>query len=61
LDRDGTTANDRFGRSKPVETLTGSCSASRAAMSAATWGVAVAVDATIACAPSQRAASARRK
>jgi hypothetical protein len=59
--RHGTTANDRFGRSKPVVTRTGSRSPSRPAMSVATCGVAVAVEATIARAPSHRAASARRK
>jgi hypothetical protein len=56
-----TTANERFGRSNPVATLTGSRSPSRATMSAATCGVAVAVEATIASVPSQRAASASRK
>jgi hypothetical protein len=59
--RHGTTAKERFGRSKPVVTRTGSRSPRRATMSAATCGVAVAVEATSACAPSQRAASARRK
>ena len=57
----GTTANERFGRSNPVATLTGSRSPSRATMSAATCGVAVAVEAAIAFAPSHRAASASRK
>jgi hypothetical protein len=56
-----TTAKERFGRSNPVETRTGSRRPSRCTMSAATCGVAVAVEATIARAPSQRAASARRK
>ena len=41
----GTTANDRFGRSNPVATCTGSRSPRRCTMSAATCGVAVAVDA----------------
>ena len=59
--RHGTTANVRFGRSNPVATRTGSRRPRRVSMSAATCGVAVAVDATTACAPSQRAASARRK
>ena len=44
----GTTANERFGRSKPVVTRTGSRSAQPRAMSRATCGVAVAVSATIA-------------
>ena len=57
----GTTANDRFGRSNPVAIRAGSRSPSRATMSSATCGVAVAVEATMACAPSQRAASASRK
>jgi hypothetical protein len=57
----GTTANERFGRSNPVATRTGSRRPSRVTMSAATCGVAVAVEATIAFAPSQRAASASRK
>jgi hypothetical protein len=57
----GTTANERFGRSKPVATRTGSSKPKRPTMSAATCGVAVAVEARMARAPSQRAASARRK
>ena len=56
-----TTLKERFGRSNPVATRTGSRSPSRDTMSAATAGVAVAVEARMACAPSQRAASARRK
>ena len=57
----GTTANERFGRSKPVAIRTGSRRPRRATMSSATCGVAVAVEATIAPASNQRAASARRK
>jgi hypothetical protein len=45
------TTNEMFGRSKPVATLTGSSRPSRRAMSSATCGVAVAVDATIEPAP----------
>jgi hypothetical protein len=52
---------DDRGRSKPVVTRTGSRKRRRAAMSLATCGVAVAVEATIARASSRRAASARRK
>ena len=58
---DGTTVNDRFGRSNPVATRTGSRRPRRPTMSPATCDVAVAVEATIASAPSQRAASASRK
>jgi hypothetical protein len=56
-----TTAKLRLGRSKPVLTRTGSRSPRRVTMSPATCVVAVAVEATIARAPSHRAASARRK
>jgi hypothetical protein len=61
VDAHGRTAKERFGRSKPVDTRTASRNPSRTAMSFATCGVAVAVDAMIASACSQRAASARRK
>jgi hypothetical protein len=50
-----------FGRSKPVDTRSGSRSASRRITSPATLGVAVAVEATSADASSFRAASASRK
>ena len=43
-ERAGTTANERFGRSNPVATRTGSRRPRRATTSAATCGVAVAVD-----------------
>jgi hypothetical protein len=55
------TPKERLGRSKPVDTRTGSRRPRRLAMSLATCGVAVAVEAMIASACSQRAASARRK
>ena len=51
------TAKLMFGRSNPVATRSGSRSASRRTTSLATRGVAVAVDATIAAAPSIRAMS----
>ena len=55
------TAKAMFGRSKPVATSSGSRRPSLTAMSLATRGVAVAVEATIARAPSARAASASLK
>jgi hypothetical protein len=50
-----------FGLSKPVATWTGSRRPSLSATSFATRGVAVAVEATTACAPRARAASASLK
>ena len=55
------TVKEMLGRSKPVATRRGSFSLSRFSTSAATRGVAVAVEATSEPAPSARAASARRK
>ena len=50
-EREGMTEKARLGRSNPVVTFTGSRRPRRATMSAATRGVAVAVEATSARAP----------
>ena len=57
----GSTSKERFGRSKPERTRSGSRRPRRATISSATFGVAVAVQAIIGGWPSSAMTDARRR